>query len=57
VSYLGVQAEMTTAHAWHSVVLTLLHAVWLVDDGMVAFQTKVKEREEVVLGGAWAKIG
>lgn len=36
---------------------TLITEGWTVEPGTVAFQTSVKERPEVVLGGAWAKIG
>ena len=35
---------------------TLITEGWLTPDNTVAFQTTVKERDEVVLGGAWAKI-
>jgi acyl dehydratase len=36
---------------------TLITEGWIVEPGTVAFQTSVKERTEVVLGGAWAKFG
>ena len=35
---------------------TLVTEGWLLDEKLVAIQTSVKEREEVVLGGAWAKL-
>lgn len=36
---------------------TLVTEGWTVEPGVVAFQTRAKERDEVVLGNAWAKVG
>ena len=36
---------------------TLITEGWTIEPGTVAFQTSVKERAEIVLGGGWAKIG
>jgi len=35
---------------------TLVTEGWLVRPDAVALQVKVKERDEVVLGGAWATL-
>jgi acyl dehydratase len=35
---------------------TLVTEGWTVEPGKLAIQTKVKERDEVVLGGAWARV-
>lgn len=35
---------------------TLITEGWTIEPGVVALQTSVKERSEVVLGGAWAKL-
>jgi acyl dehydratase len=36
---------------------TLVTEAWTVEPGKLAVQMKVKERDEVVLGGAWARVG